>query len=72
MSNMTMMNNAKEILLSIFFRCGVDDAIICASIACDVIIICGVIHLIAGICLFFSYIKDRTEDKECKKDEEVA
>ena len=46
-----------------------DLTIIC--ICCLVIIICEVIKLIAAIGLFFTK-KDRTEDKECKKDEEVA
>ena len=75
MSNMTMMNNATAIQLSMLSRGGVTDdwTIIVMQIAYGVIILCGVLQLIAAIGLFFTKTKkDRTEDKECKKDEEVA
>lgn len=76
MNNMTMMNNATVMPLSMLSRGGVTDdwSIICASIAYDVALICGVIQLIATIILIVMKIKgkDRIEDKECKAGEEVA
>lgn len=73
MNNMTMMNNATAIQLSMLSRGGVTDdwTIIVMHIAYGVLVLCVVIQLIAAIGPFFTK-KDRTEDKECKAGEEVA